>query len=255
MGKAVGRSYPLSPFRRLVTDLMQLSKAVPSVCADRRMDLRPLLAARGACSPRPSWCVLFAKAYALLGRAHPVLRQSYLKFPWPRLYEHPHNIVALNVERQTARENIVLYCLIRGPENRTVADLDAIVRYHKEEPLENLRSYRRALAVSRIPWPVRRLFWWASLNVFGRRRCHNFGTYGISSVAAQGAGLLHLTPILTSTLHYGLFDDSGRLDVRLSWDHRVMDGATVARALADLETILNRDIVRELTGLRRAAAA
>jgi hypothetical protein len=67
--------------------------------------------------------------------------------------------------------------------------------------------------------------------------------------------LLHLTPILTSTLHYGLFDDSGRLDVRLSWDHRVMDGATVARALADLETILNRDIVRELTGLRRAAAA
>ncbi len=254
MSKAVGRSLPISPFRRLVTDLMQFSRQVPSVAIERRMDLRPLIAARQACTPRPSWCVLFSKAFAILGRDHPILRRSYLKFPWPRLYEHPHNVVTLNVERRLPEEDIVLYCLIRSPENRSVAELDALVRHHKQAPIASLRSYQRACAVSRIPWPLRQLFWWASLNVFGRRRCHNFGTFGISSVAAQGAGLLHLTPVLTSTLFYGLFDEQGRLDVRIAWDHRVMDGAAMARLLVELETILNRDIARELTSQRRAAA-
>lgn len=254
MGKAVGRSLPVSPFRRVVTDLMQFSSHVPSVTAERRMDLRPLIAARQACTPRPGWCVLFSKAYALLGREYPELRRSYLKFPRPRLYEHPHNIVALNVERQYRGENIVLYCLIRGPENRSVAEMEARVRAHKEAPLETLRSFQRTIAISRIPWPLRPWFWWASLNVFGRRRCHNFGTFGISSIAAQGAGLTHLIPVLTTTLHYGLFDERGQLDVRLSWDHRVMDGATVGRVLTDLESMLNRDMVRELTGAARAAA-
>src|SRR5205823_4506095 len=156
------------------------------------MDLRPLIAARLACTPRPSWCVLFTKAYAMLGRDYPDLRRSYLKFPWPRIYEHPHNIATLNVERRLANENVILYCLIRSPENRTVAALDALVRHHKEAPVETLRSYIRSVRITRIPWPFRHWFWWASLNVFGRRRCHNFGTFGISSVAAQGAGILHV---------------------------------------------------------------
>jgi hypothetical protein len=254
MGKAVGRSVSISPFRRMVADLMHFSRHVPSVAAERRMDLRPVIAARQACPGRPGWCALFSKAYGILGRDYPALRRSYLKFPWPRLYEHPHNIVTLNVERRLPGEDIVLYCLIRGPENRTLAELDAVVRHHKEAPVETLRSYQRAVAVGRIPWPLRHAFWWGSLNVFGRRRCHNFGTFGITSIAAQGAGILHLIPVLTSTLHYGLFDADGRLDMRLSWDHRVLDGATVGRVLTDLEAVLNRDICRELTGTGRAAA-
>ena len=108
--------------------------------------------------------------------------------------------------------------------------------------------------VSRIPSPLRRWFWWAALNVFGGRRCHNYGTFSVSSVASQGAGILHLLPILTTSLHYGLFDEAGRLDVRITFDHRVADGGTMARALADLEERLNVDVVRELTAPRRAAA-
>jgi hypothetical protein len=254
MAKAVGRSLPVSPFRRIVTDLMEFSRQVPSVTAERPMDLSPLVAARNALAPRPGWCVLFSKAFAMLGRDYPALRRSYLKFPWPRLYEHPHSIVALNVERELNGEPIVLYCLIRGPENRTVAEMDAIVRHHKEEPLDKLRSYQRSLAVARIPWPLRHWFWWGSLNLFGRRRSHNFGTFSISSIAAQGAGLLHLIPLLTSTLHYGMFDAQNWLEMRLSWDHRVMDGATVGRVLTDLESLLNREMVRELAGVRRLAA-
>lgn len=255
MAKPRGRNIPISPFRRVVTDLMHFSSHVPSVCIDRRMDLSPLAAARKTCPSRPGWCVLFAKAYALAARNYPELRRSYMKFPWPRLYEHPSAICTLNVERETPEESVVLYCLLRSPENRSLEELEAIVRHHKETPLEELRSFVRCRRMGRIPWPVRRLFWWAALNVFGRRRCHNFGTFGISSIAAQGAGILHITPLLTSTVHYGLFDEKSRLDVRLSFDHRVMDGALGARVLVDLESILNREMVAELRGLRLAAAA
>jgi hypothetical protein len=254
MTKPVGRSLPITPFRRVVTDLMHFSQQVPAVTAERRMDLNQLVAIRAAASPRPRWTVLFAKAYGILGRDYPELRQAYLKFPRPRLYEHPHSIAALNVTRCVAGEDVVLFCLIRSPENRSLASMDEMVRVYQEEPVETLRAYKRTCAVSRIPWPIRHLFWWSALNMFGRRRCHNFGTFGVSSIASQGAGLVTLIPVLTSSLHYGQFDNRGSLDVRITWDHRVMDGALVARMLTDLESILTREMVWEVTSSRRAAA-
>jgi hypothetical protein len=246
MAGEVGRSLRISPYRRLVVDLMHFGQQVPAVVIERRMSLGPLAAARRASTQRPSWTVIFTKAFGLLARRHPELRRAYLKFPWPRFYEHPHSIVALNVERRLPTEDVVLFCLIRDPENRTLTELETILRRHREEPVDTLRTYQRAVAVSRIPWPLRRWFWWAALNVFGRRRAHNFGTFSLSSVAPQ-AGLLHTMPILTSSVHYGILDDQDRLDVRLTWDHRVMDGAAAARMLVELEDILNRDLVTELT--------
>jgi hypothetical protein len=251
--KEVGRSYPLSPFRLLVTDLMRFSRQVPAVTAERRLHLEALAAARRRCSPRPSWAVLFAKAFALVARSRPELRRSYMAFPRPRLYEHPHSVAALNVERQLSGESIVVQCLLRRPDRRPLAELDGVVRSYQAEQVERLRWYRRAAAMSRVPWPVRPLVWWGALNVFGRRRCHNFGTFGLSSIAAQGAGILYLIPLLTATLHYGLLDAAGRLDMRLTWDHRVMDGADAARALGELEQALQRDILGELTQARAAA--
>jgi hypothetical protein len=38
----------------------------------------------------------------------------------------------------------------------------------------------------------------------------------------------------------------GDVNVRMYWDHRVMDGAVVARALAQLERTLNGEIADEL---------
>jgi hypothetical protein len=255
MPKAIGRSLPLSPFRRLVTDLMSFSQRVPAVTVDRRMDLAALVAARRRCPVRPPWSVVFAKAFALVARSNPELRRSFMAFPWARLYEHPSSTVAINVERQLPDESIVVQCLIRRPDNRSLTELGGIVRAHQDEPIERLRWYQRAVAMSRVPWPIRPLLWWAALNVFGRRRCHNFGTIGLSSVAAQGAGLLHLLPILTAMLHYGLFTEAGDLDMRLTWDHRVMDGAAAARILVDLERTLHVEVLAELNWMRRAGAA
>jgi hypothetical protein len=254
MSKSRGRWLPVSPYRRVVADLMHFSQHVPAVTAERPMNLRGLIAARAAHANRPSWTVIFSKAYAIVGREYPELRRSYLKCPWARLYEHPHNIAAVNVERRLANEDVVLFCLIRGPENRSLQEMDALVRHHRDEPIEKLRCFRRSVGMGRIPWPFRRLVWWTALNAFGRRRCHNFGTFSVSSIASQGAGLLTVVPILSTALHYGLLDENGKLDMRITFDHRVMDGAKIARILVDLESVLTREMVRELTGTVRRAA-
>jgi hypothetical protein len=255
MTKPTGRNLPISPFRRLVGDMMHFCKKVPGGTVERRMNLTPVVAARQACVRRPAWCVLFAKAMGMLAARNPDFRRAYMAFPWPRLHEHPRNVVSLSVERRLADEDVLVYAQIRGPENRSLADLDAIVRKFKDDPLEQIVSFQRAMRMSRVPWLFRRLLWWATLNIFGRRRAHNFGTFTISSTAAQGAGVLHITPFLTTTLHYGMFDKAGCLDVRLTFDHRVFDGGTAARGLAAMEDIFMNEILSELQAMRRASAA
>ena len=255
MPKPSGRNLPISPHRRLVIDLMHFSRKVPSVAIERRMDLSRVRAARERCVPRPTWTAILTKAFALIAARTPALRQAYMTCPWPRIYEHPRNIATLNIARRHEDENIVVYAHVRSPENRTLSELDALIRHHQEVPLDEVKSFRRGRRLSRLPWPLRWLTWWGGLNWFGRRRAHNFGTFGITSIASQGAGTLQLVPLLTSTLYYGLFDDRGALDMRLAFDHRVLDGATAAQALVHLERVLHDEILSELgtLGLRLAA--
>jgi hypothetical protein len=102
------------------------------------------------------------------------------------------------------------------------------------------------LQLAALPLPLRRLAMGLGLHASGRLRERYFGTFGLSSPAAQGAGLLHLRAPLTATLHYGQFDADGCLDVRLTFDHRVFDGATAARALGALEDTLRGALLEEL---------
>ena len=247
MSQATGRYISVSYFRRLVTDLMHFSAKVPSVTIERRMDLARLVAARQACTPAPTWSAIFTKAYARVAARTPALRTSYLTFPWPRFYEHSVNIATLNVNRQLEDERVVLYAQITNPENQTLQEIDKIIHDYQNETVGDIPSYRNAVRMSRVPWPFRRMLWWAALNILGSVRCHFFGTFGITTVGSQGAGITHLLPLLTSQLHYGMFDPAGGLDMRLSFDHRVLDGVTAAFALADLEGVLLGEILHECT--------
>jgi hypothetical protein len=255
MAQTVGRNVRLTPFRRLVTDLMYFSTKVPSVTIERRMNLARLAMARQACAPRPGWCIVFTKAFAIVAARHPELRQSYMTFPWPRLYEHPHNIATLNIDRHDGDERIVMYAHLRRPESQPLARLNALVRRYQETPLDQLAEFKRARKLSLLPGPLRRLIFWGGLNVFGRRRSHNFGTFGITSTCAQGTGILRIIPLLTSTLHYGLLDSAGWLDMRLSFDHRVLDGAQASQSLVEMEHVLHHEILDELRSLRDQSAA
>ena len=89
----------------------------------------------------------------------------------------------------------------------------------------------------------------------GDRRARHLGTWGVSVTAGLGAvGLRPLSP-LTTNLGYGMVGADGSVDVRVTYDHRVLDGGTAGRALMELDEALNGPILAELQGMAQTAAA
>jgi hypothetical protein len=246
MGEKVGRSIPLSSPRRFVGDLLHFAQKVPTVPVQRRMNIAPLMAARRHAFPRPSWCALFTKAYGLVAADRPELRRAYLTFPWPHLYEHPVSIASIAIERRWQNEDAVFFVQIREPENHSAEQLDDYVQECKVRPIDKIGTFRRTLRVARFPRPVRRFLWWLGLNLSGYKRARNWGTFGVSVYSSLGAESLHPLSPLTTALNYGVIAADGTVDVRITYDHRVMDGSSVARALAELEKILNGPIAEGL---------
>lgn len=250
MSQDSGRRLPLSLPRRFMCDLMRLSRDVPLIPVQRRMRLAAVAEARQSARPRPGWCALFIKAFARVAGRRPELRRAYFTYPWPHLYEHPVSVAAVAVDRRFHDEDAVFIGHVRSPDQQTLSELDDHLRRFKDAPLDSIGIFRRTLTVSSLPWPLRRLAWWIGYHSSGRRRAKYMGTFGISVVAGLGASLLDLYSPLTATLNYGVLDPDGSMDVRLFFDHRVLDGAAAARALEDLEGVLTGDIVNELRFLR-----
>jgi hypothetical protein len=228
MTSRFGRTLSLSLPRRFICDLVYFAQRVPAACVQRRMHLGPVVAARQAAAPRPSWCVLFAKSLAYVAVARPQLRRAYMPLPWPHLYEHPISIVAVTVERQLEEEDAVFVAPLHSPEAQGLQVLDG---------------------------RIRRLWWWITLNISGRLRARQMGTCGLSVVAGLGAAIPHLLSPLTATLNYGVIGDDGAVDVYLTFDHRVLDGATAARCLEDMERALKGELLAELRYFQALDAA
>ncbi len=254
MSEPRGRYLPLSIPRRMVCDLLHFGRQVPTVPVQRRMNLAPLRDARADWSDRIPWTILFTRAYAQLARDFAVLRQAYLRFPWDRVYEHPHSNAAITIEREYQGETIVVSALFRAPETRSLVELHRDLEDFRTRPLESLGHFRKLVRIARFPRFVRRWMWWYGLNVSGERRAKYVGTFGVSVYSALGAESLHPIAPWTTTLNYGILEPDGTIPVRLIYDHRLMDGATIARALGQLEQILNGEIVRELTTTRPGTA-
>ena len=220
---------------------------IPSAPVARSFDISALAEARVRHSARPSWSCIFMKAYALVGAENAPLRRSLLEFPWPRLYQHPWMNCAMAIERVYQGEEGVFVGIFRAPEQQTLTQLQQAVLWYKNETLEKVGFYRMALRFSKAPTPLRRLLWWGTLNISGFKRSKRFGTFGLSSYGALGAEQIHPISPLTTTLTYGPIDpDTGRVIVKLIYDHRVLDGAYVARRLRDVEEVLNGAILGEL---------
>jgi hypothetical protein len=247
MHEPKGRYLSLSGPRRFIGDLVHFAHKVPSAPVSRVFDVSAVFEARARHPLRPSWACLFMKAYALVGAEHPHLRRSYLEFPWPRLYEHPWMNCALAIERSYQGEEGVFVGIFRAPEKQTLIQLQQALSWYKNEPLEKVGFYRMALRFSHVPTPVRRTFWWVTLNLSGYKRCKRFGTFGLSSYGNLGAENLHPISPLSTTLTYGPIDQTARrVIVKLIYDHRVLDGGYIARRLRDIEEVLNSVVADEL---------
>jgi hypothetical protein len=244
-----GRALKISAPRRLVGDLLRFSTDVPRVTVQRHMNIGPLVRARQAQQPKPSWSAIFIKGYALLAREVPEFRRAYVKLPWPHFYEYPVSVASIAHERDYEGERAVLLSRIKGPERFSIAELHASIHQARSRPVMEIKEFRRALNMARVPTPIRRLLMWLGLNI-ARQRANFFGTFQFSVYSGLGAESLNpLTP-LTTFLNYGPIGDDGSVNVRILYDHRVMDGADVARALERFETILNGVITDEVNQLR-----
>jgi hypothetical protein len=250
MTHPTGKTLRLTPPRAFITDLARVARDVPTVPIERRMNVATVAEARTRARPRPGWCALFIKAYSVVAARQAELRRAYVSFPWARLYEHPVNVATVAVERRVGDEDAVLFCQLRGPENQSLTAIDSYLRRCKEEPVDSIGIFRRILTVSALPTPFRRLLWWVGYHASGRNRARHLGTYGVSVISGHGAQALRLISPLTTTLDYGVIAANGDVDVRLTIDHRVLDGGTAARVLADVEAVLHSEVLSELHEMR-----
>jgi hypothetical protein len=240
-----GRRIPLSPARRIIADLMRYAVTVPGIPTERTMDLASVIAARNAVPYRPAWAGIFAKALALTAREFPSLRQAYVKWPWPHLYEYPLSAVTITINREHNGEPCVLPLTIRDPASLPISAIAATIDHHVRAPLDEITAFRRALSIGRLPDIIRRPLMWIGYNV-PRSRATYFGTCAVTSVSFTGSELLYVPTPTTSLLTFGVFGPDGRTPVRMVIDHRVMDGMQFAAILERLEAIMNGPILEEL---------
>lgn len=239
-------SVPLSLPRKWVGDLLHFAHRIPSVPVQYALDLGPLVALRRRPGCEVSWPVIFLKGYSLVCRDVPRLRQSYLSRPYPRLWQHAVSTASIAISRTFRGEPAVFFVKIREPESRSLRELDAIVRHHREAPWDSVGCFRRTVRTTRYPRPIRRAIWSLGLNWSGRWREKFFGTFGMSVYSSTGADSPHPLSPLTTLLNYGPIGPTGAVTVRIVYDHRVMDGLTVADALRRLNEHLHTTVLEEL---------
>ncbi len=244
-----GRTLPLNGPRAFIADLVHFAKKVPTVPVSRVMDLSGLVEPRRGHPDRPSWALLFMKAFAMVARDHAPLRRSFIPYPWAHLYEHPQSVCSLAIERTYQGEEGIFVGLFRSPETQSLSELKRSLDWYRQSPLDEIGFYRQMLRVSRYPAPIRRFLWWSSLELSGFTKAKRLGTFGLSSYGSLGAEQVHPISPLTTTLTFGPIDPvSSRVTVKLVYDHRVLDGAWIARRLGEIEQVLAGPIREELLG-------
>jgi hypothetical protein len=242
-----GTARKISIPRRLVADLMHASIRIPFVSLRRPLNVRQLLEARALVAQPPGWAAIFVKAFCLVAKDEPVLRTLYAKWPWPQFYELPRSVAMVAIARVEDGQECVLPQKISAADQLSLTEVDALIRHAKEAPIDQVPAFRKMLRATRLPLPLRRFLWLVGLN-FGRQRANWCGSFGVTSVAAYGAGELHALSPGPFILSYGVVEQDQIIDVVIRWDHRITDAALIAKALTRLEQVLNTEIAAELRG-------
>jgi hypothetical protein len=249
MSEAIGHSVPMSLGRRFIGDLLHAGMQIPLVTIQKDMNVTEVAAARQKAQPRPSWCSIFTKAYGKVVASRPEMRRAYLSFPWERMYEYNATSADITVETRVGEEDVLAFVRIAHPESRPLLEIDRMLTWCKEKPIERVPLLRRALRLSRFPRFIRRWVWWGMLNLSGKARSRYSGTFGVTSVGNWGVESVRPIAPAISILHYGSIDPRGNVSVRMTYDHRVLDGSGPSQVLNMMEQSLQTDIITELTTL------
>ena len=196
--------------------------------------------------PLISWSAILLKAIALVAKEWPDLRRAYMPFPWAHLYEHPHNVATVVLEREWRNAPAVFFDQIQQPEKKSLREIDYELRGMKRAKIEALGGYRRIIRITRYPLLLRRLLWRIGLQGSGRLRAKYFGTFAINSMVSRRVLTTQSTTPITLSVFYGPIHRNGEMPLQVFFDHRVIDGSSVNRIALGIQAVLNREIVAEL---------
>jgi hypothetical protein len=249
---SIGHGVKMSRARRFICDLLHAGMQVPLVTIQKDMHVAELVAARKSAAPRPSWCAIFTKAYGKMVATRPDMRRACLTVPWLRMFEYHATSADVTIEVQHEGENCLAFVPIQSPESMPLLEFDRILAAARAKPME-LISFQDALFLARFPRWLRRFALWFILNVSGRLRSRYFSTFGVTSVGNWGVESVKPIAPAISILHYGAIDAEGKISIRMTYDHRVLDGSGPSTALNEMEKFLLTDLLAEIKALPSAA--
>lgn len=217
---------------------------MPTFAHDRVFNLGELVDARRNAQARISWPAIFMKAYALNAAKFHRLRQTWMNWPWPHLYQHQEHVGTLVVHRQFEDDDWLFWGRMTGLESRSLSDIQHDIDRFQSQPVEKV--FRRQLWLARKFQLFRRCAWWLTFNLSGKKKCKRLGTFFLSTISGSGAEIQNPPSMLTSGFTYGPIDKLGISRVTITYDHRILDGHHVAEILKGLEATLQTTILDEL---------
>jgi hypothetical protein len=234
-------------------DLMAVCRDLPIVAAERTIRVTAAAAARRAATAAPGWTAIILKAYALAAERRPELRWVFLSMPWPHIYEHACSVATVVIEREWRGELGVFFDQIIAPESKSLVEIDRAIGGLKRNPVESIGGYRRLIRYSKLPFPLRRPAWRLALHGSGHLHARYFGTFSVNSIGLPRAGVVQTTTPITMSLIHMPLEPPGEIRLCGAFDHRVIDGMAVGRALGDVEAIINDELTAELRSLAEAS--
>lgn len=246
-----GRTVAFSRSRQSVRELVRFSEKVPAIPQLRRASIPRLTAVRAAATVKVSWPILFFKAYGRVCARHPQLRQVYVRWPWTRLYEHAVPVGRMTLSRPINGEDWLFLTKVSEPGEVPLTALDDDLRQMRFGSGAEVDLVSRQERFAKVPAFLKRLGF-LSMLWSGRWRTMWLGTYGVTTVSKFGAVTLRPPVFNTTMLSFGPVSADGAVDIVLTYDHRVIDGALNAQAMAELEEELETHIADELEALQPA---
>ncbi|MCA9058994.1 MAG: hypothetical protein KDA85_10860, partial [Planctomycetaceae bacterium] len=202
-----GRRFGIPVSRRLTWDLLVFHQKIPLCAHDRHMSLATVRDARQSCRQRISWPALFLRAYGLVAKQFPELRQSWHSYPWPHLFQNADSVGTLTVHREVDGEPWLFWGNIVCPEQTALSEIQAQIEAYQTGDVRRL--FRRQWQLAHVPTPLRRVMWWWNLHIAASKRARRLGTFFLSTLAGRGVEIQRPPSIHTGCLTFGPLDDSG----------------------------------------------
>ena len=243
---------PLPAGRGCVGDIAILALDVPLFPVDRSMRLAEVAEARTSAAVRIGWAAIFLKGYAIVAREMPPLRSWLAGRLWQRLATSSESVAVLAVNRGDEGHDRLFFARLPRPDALPLPRLQESIDRFVSRPVDEV--FARQLQLEGVPGWLRRTILRWNMRSASPKRVTRIGTYSLSALAGFSATNRFHPTLCTTSLSYGPLEADGRCLVTLIADHRVLDGATVAKALARLEEVLATDIAAELRTVRPAPA-